>query len=45
MNEFMNIKYYNNIAKYTKHNQLKIIWNNIFKKIKTKILKKLNYFK
>ena len=41
----MNLKYYNNIAIYIKQNLFKITWNNILKKIKTKILKKLNYFK
>ena len=45
MNEFMILKYYNNIAKYIKYNLLKIIQNNIFKKIIKKILKNLNYFK
>ena len=43
--EFMILKYYNNIAKYIKYNQLKIIWNNIFNKIKIKMLKNLNYSK
>ena len=37
MNEFMILKYYNNIEKYIKYNLLKIIWNNIFNKIKIKI--------
>ena len=45
MNEFMNLKYYNNTVKYIKHNQFKITWNNILKKIKIKILINLNYFK
>ena len=31
--EFMILKYYNNITKYIKQNLLKIIQNNIFKKI------------
>ena len=45
MNEFMIVKYYNNIAKYIKQNILKIIWNNILNKIKIKMLKNLNYIK
>ena len=45
MNEFMILKYYNNIAKYIRYNLLKITWNNIFKKIKIEMLKNLNYFK
>ena len=43
--DFMILKYYNNTVKYIKHNQLKIIWNNIFNKIDKIILKNLNYFK
>ena len=45
MNEFMNLKYYNNIAKYTKYNLLKITWNNLFNKIKIKMFRNLDYFK
>ena len=40
--KFMILKYYNNTAKYIKYNLLKITWNNIFKKIKIKILNKEN---
>ena len=43
--DFMVHKYYNKIAKYIKLNILKIIWNNIFKKINKKICINLNYLK
>ena len=43
--DFMILKYYNNTIKYIKYNLLKITWNNILNKIKTKILKNLNYFR
>ena len=45
MNEFIILKYYNNIAKYIKQNQFKIIWNNILNKIIKKIIINLNYNK